>query len=67
MLDTKSVVKINYDAPIASTTNLKKHKVQNGLIQTVRRRFARIEKELKSLSLSLYIYMYVCIYIAEKF
>ena len=65
MLDTKSVVKINYDAPIASTTNLKKHKVQNGLIQTVRRRFARIEKELKSLSL--YIYMYVCIYIAEKF
>ena len=33
-LDTKIVVKINYDVPLASTTKLKKNKVWNELIQT---------------------------------
>ena len=33
-LDSKSVVKINYDVPITSATKLKRHKVQNWLIQT---------------------------------
>ena len=28
-LDTKSVMKINYDVPIHSATKLKKHKVRN--------------------------------------
>ena len=34
MLGTRSIVKINYDFPIASATKLKKHKVRNRLIQT---------------------------------
>ena len=33
-LDSKSVVKINYDVPITSAAKLKRHKVQNWLIQT---------------------------------